>query len=231
MSEALTSAEGITKELREQAAIEYRKDSEGQGQGNGNDNGQNGSNDGNGNGSNGKGGNGSKPSLTQGSYVQVKSGTRWYADSYGGGTSGTAHAGSIKFINTNGSHPYNIDGLGWVRKTDIVGYATGGYTGDWTGQDGRLAMLHQKEMVLNAEDTRNMLDAVKIIRDITNSMNMTLLSRLVNISANGGINTTSEPLEQNVHIEANFPNVTSQNEIENAINNLVNMASQRISTK
>lgn len=171
------------------------------------------------------------PSLAKGAYVQVKSGTKWYTDSYGGGTSGYAHAGTIKYINERGSHAYNIDGLGWIRKTDIVGYATGGYTGDWTGQDGRLAMLHQKEMVLNAEDTRNMLDAVKIIRDITNSMNMTLLSRLVNISANGGINTTSEPLEQNVHIEANFPNVTSQNEIENAINNLVNMASQRVSTK
>lgn len=66
-----------------------------------------------------------KPSLSKGSYVQVKSGTRWYADSYGGGSSGTAKAGTIKYINTKGSHPYNIDGLGWVKKSDIVGYASG----------------------------------------------------------------------------------------------------------
>lgn len=66
-----------------------------------------------------------KPSLEKGSYVNVKSGTRWYADSYGGGTSGTAKAGTIKYINTKGSHPYNIDGLGWVKKSDIVGYASG----------------------------------------------------------------------------------------------------------
>ena len=32
----------------------------------------------------------SKPSLTKGSYVEVKPGTRWYADSFGGGASGGA---------------------------------------------------------------------------------------------------------------------------------------------
>lgn len=65
------------------------------------------------------------PSLNKGSYVSVKPGTRWYADSYGGGSSGTARAGTIKYVNLSGSHPYNIEGLGWVRKQDIVGYATG----------------------------------------------------------------------------------------------------------
>lgn len=67
----------------------------------------------------------SAPSLTKGSYVEVKSGTKWYADSYGGGSWGRGKAGTIKYINTKGSHPYNIDGLGWVKKSDIVGYATG----------------------------------------------------------------------------------------------------------
>lgn len=43
---------------------------------------------------------------------------------------GTARSGSIKYINLKGSHPYNIEGLGWIRKTDIVGYDTGGYTGE-----------------------------------------------------------------------------------------------------
>ena len=65
------------------------------------------------------------PSLTKGSYVNVKSGTRWYADSYGGGRSGNARSGTIKYINLKGSHPYNIEGLGWIKKTDIVGYASG----------------------------------------------------------------------------------------------------------
>ena len=163
----------------------------------------------------------SAPSLTQGSYVKVKSGVRWYADSYGGGSSGPARNGSIRYINTRGSHPYNIDGLGWVRKTDIQGYRTGGYTGDWSGQDGRLAFLHQKELILNENDTKNMLAAVSILRDFNNDM----LNRL---SATGLGGLTGSKLEQNVHIDATFPNVTSANEIENALNNLVNVASQRI---
>ena len=40
---------------------------------------------------------------------------------------------------------------------------TGGYTGSW-GSDGRVAILHQKELVLNAEDTANMLASVGILR-------------------------------------------------------------------
>ena len=46
----------------------------------------------------------------------------------------------------------------YIKKSSI-GYDTGGYTGDWSGE-GRLAMLHQKELVLNKKDTANMLDAV-----------------------------------------------------------------------
>jgi hypothetical protein len=45
------------------------------------------------------------------------------------------------------------------------GFDTGGYTGAW-GTDGRLAMLHQKELVLNASDTENMLAAVDILREV-----------------------------------------------------------------
>jgi hypothetical protein len=43
--------------------------------------------------------------------------------------------------------------------------------------------------------------------------------------------TTSETLEQNVHIEASFPSVTDHNEIEEALNTLVNRASQYANRK
>jgi hypothetical protein len=33
---------------------------------------------------------------------------------------------------------------------------TGGYTGAW-GPEGRIAMLHEKELVLNPDDTANFL--------------------------------------------------------------------------
>ena len=45
----------------------------------------------------------------------------------------------------------------------------------------------------------------------------------------GGLNSAfgGNTLDQNVHIEATFPGVTSSIEIQDALNNLVNMAAQR----
>jgi hypothetical protein len=38
---------------------------------------------------------------------------------------------------------YSASGItGWIKKTDLEGFATGGYTGDWEGSYGKLAMLH-----------------------------------------------------------------------------------------
>ena len=54
---------------------------------------------------------------------------------------------------------------------DIYGYDTGGYTGEW-GPEGRLAMLHQKEIVLNAHDTENFLAGINILRDITSAIDL-----------------------------------------------------------
>ena len=107
------------------------------------------------------------------------------------------------------------------------GYDTGGYTGEW-GNEGRLALLHQKELVLNAKDTEHILDSVKILRSLQDSMWIRFSSITNNIKANGYNGNNSSMLEQNVHIDATFPNVTNALEIENALNNLVNAASQRI---
>lgn len=64
-------------------------------------------------------------SLEKGSYVEVKDGVKWYETSDGTGSWGRAKSGKIKYISTSGTHRYNIDGAGWVRKQDIVGYAAG----------------------------------------------------------------------------------------------------------
>lgn len=172
-----------------------------------------------------------KPSLSLGSYVSVKPGTKWYADSWGGGSWGYARAGSIAYT-SSGPYGYNIGGLGWVRKSDIVGYDTGGYTGSWNNNNGRLAMLHQKELVLNANDTSNMLNAITILRDITANLGATLLNKMASISAGGassiGQGLAAAGIEQNVVINAEFPNATNSREIEDALNNLVNRASQYI---
>jgi hypothetical protein len=44
-------------------------------------------------------------------------------------------------------------------------FDTGGYTGIW-GPEGKLAFLHEKEIVLNKDDTENLLKTVSFIREL-----------------------------------------------------------------
>ena len=134
-----------------------------------------------------------------------------------------------QFQNLIGTKADGVWGPNTYDRAKAAGYDTGGYTGDW-GNGGRLAFLHQKELVLNSKDTENILNTVAIMRNLMTSLNENILSRLANVSAGSitGVNGGNDLLEQNVHIEANFPNVTNSNEIEEAIKNLVNVASQRV---
>ncbi|WJJ55279.1 hypothetical protein QB910_000035 [Dabrowskivirus KKP3916] len=54
-------------------------------------------------------------------------------------------------------------------KSSPVKLDTGGYTGDNISPDGALAILHSKELVLNATDTQNILKAVQAIREVSAS--------------------------------------------------------------
>ena len=112
-------------------------------------------------------------------------------------------------------------------------FNTGGYTGSW-GPEGRLAMLHQKEIVLNANDTENLLTAVSMIREISaqlenNALAMRYLNNIGDITTM--LNHSGDTLQQEVHITAEFPNATNHNEIEEAFGNLVNLASQYANRK
>ena len=162
----------------------------------------------------------------------------YYYDSYGTSPVGSKYSGVANGVvvdritnNPYGIHIHSADGrypdLGWVKKSQLSGYDTGGYTGEW-GSDGRLALLHQKELVLNKEDTANMLNAISIMRNITNMLGSSVLGKLAAATAGGlGTEVGGDVLEQNVHIDAQFPNVKDSREIEEALNNLVNMASMR----
>ena len=131
---------------------------------------------------------------------------------------------------------YDIGGL--------VGYATGGYTGEWAnGSDesnGRIAMLHQKELVLNETDTKNILDAVKSIRDLNvSSIDDAIMSGIANmivkLSTNniGNIpnNTSTNTSNNTFNITAEFPNANDVNEIREAIMSLPNLASQYLARR
>ena len=114
-----------------------------------------------------------------------------------------------------------------------VKYATGGYTGAWANGDneGRLAFLHQKELVLNADDTANMLATVNIVRGImsdVSGMNFKMQNGLPSSGAYSAFSrNTDNSTSQNIVINADFPNVSDALEIKQAFNNLVNIASQK----
>ena len=126
--------------------------------------------------------------------------------------------------------------MGWY----VEKFATGGYTGDW-GSEGRLAVLHQKELVLNQEDTKNMLAAVQSIRELAPSMIAEMRARISGASNASqalfgsrysgqftDFNRKVTELAQNVSINADFPGVRDAIEIKEALESLVQTSAQRI---
>ena len=164
----------------------------------------------------------------------------YYSSSYGTGIVGARGIGKkVRITRIIPGRPYpihvvsNDSAYGWLKEEQLSGFDTGGYTGEWDNKSGKLAVLHQKELVLNEEDTKNMLNAVNILRNITNNLGKTFLDKLSSFNANNNyilsnMNPNNNTLEQRVSIEATFPNVKNSYEIENALNNLVNVAAQRI---
>ena len=111
----------------------------------------------------------------------------------------------------------------WKKKiaTSPQQFESGGYTGSWD-ESGRVAILHEKELVLNQDDTKNILTVVQLVRQIAaNSYLNTLTPGVINNSQES-FNT----VQQQVTIDASFPSVSDRNEIEQAFNNLVNRAAQ-----
>ena len=106
-----------------------------------------------------------------------------------------------------------------------------------------MAILHEKELVLNQEDTSNILTAVSAIRTLSPVLlkeierlldnNAMIGQNLMGARLNGHDSFVSgiNQLEQSVLIQAEFPGVTAATEIEAALNNLINDAAQYASIK
>lgn len=91
------------------------------------------------------------------------------------------------------------------------------------------------ELVLNSTDTQNILDAVKNMREVV-KLKMSFMNSDIQKKTDGNvqktiINKDVQQLDQQVHIDATFPNVSVAAEIEEAFNNLVNQAVQYASRK
>lgn len=155
-------------------------------------------------------------------------------------------------IYSNNSVPANTNIIDyWDYKKQIAPYgyitkfATGGYTGEWSdNSNGRLAVLHQKELILNAKDTENMLSTVAAVRDIAgigDSINSAIANTISKMVSNLVLNTdaagkvsgvTEQDSRQNIfNINADFPNANSAAEIRDAIMSLPNLASQYLSQR
>lgn len=122
---------------------------------------------------------------------------------------------------------YNTDSWSW-------GYDTGGYTGTWSDKtdepkNGKLAYLHQKELVLNESDTQNILDAVSLVREFTKQLKSNSLGSLFDFwGSNYAKKDNEQTVKQDVHITAEFPNVNSATEIETALESLNQRAYQYV---
>lgn len=181
-----------------------------------------------------------------GKYYYTSQGASPTGSKYSGVTNGVV----VDMVNDSyGDYSYHIhsaDGtysdLGWVKKSQLSGYDTGGYTGSWDGGEGRLALLHSKELVLNADDTSNFLTAVSSIREIANLGNISStiasgVASLVRSMLGFSNNNLSEAFSSNnsttegdtFNISAEFPNANNAEEIREAIMSLPTLASQYLS--
>ena len=138
--------------------------------------------------------------------------------------------GNIALVNKH-SHP-----TPQAREYAIQAFRSGGYTGSWNDDSGRWAVLHQKELVLNASDTKNMLSAVEILRSlpiealaksiITSSSNIaSSFASGVNVSGIAGGVTNND--SKNMVINADFSGVSSADEIYKAFLSLENYGIQQ----
>jgi TP901 family phage tail tape measure protein len=83
-------------------------------------------------------------------------------------------------------------------KKHTLGLETGGYTGEFKG--GRVAMLHEKELVLNKIDTKNILDAVSMVRDFKSILPIFKQPQVATPNIHNSDNSTGETVV-NINIE------------------------------
>lgn len=150
------------------------------------------------------------------------------------GAYGTSFARQVQdIINQNRSSGNLVNyGSDKFSSYSLIGYDTGGYTGSWSdgnsdAKNGKLAYLHQKELVLNAADTENILKAVDIVRQMVQTLKSSAVAdTFSNIANSVSAQPSGETVEQNVHITAEFPAANSAAEIESALLSLNERAIQ-----
>ena len=179
-------------------------------------------------------------------------GDYYFYDSLGTAPLGNRGEGQNKTVtvqNVAPNNPFpvavmsNDSAYGWLKKYQIAKMDTGGYTGNWNSKEGKIGILHQKELVLNAYDTENFLEAIKIIErmlaqnTLAEQMKAIFLNRELAIEEMVQQNAAlisvmqlqtkhGEALKQIVNVNANFPNAKDATEIREALEGLTNQMTQ-----
>lgn len=106
--------------------------------------------------------------------------------------------------------------------------ATGALLPEW-GKEGRKMWVHQNELILNAVDTNILLKTLDIVKSqMAHNVGATQASMLNGLSLSEAVWELAKEMqiEQNINIQANFPNAKDKNEIEAAFKELVGLAIQ-----
>lgn len=121
------------------------------------------------------------------------------------------------------------------KRINGISFDTGGYTGSWNSNSGRLGILHQKELVLNASDTQNILSAVELLRTLPfTTLAQSIVDSSSNIAAsfrtgtniNGISGNTTNNETKSMVVNADFSGVRSADEIYQALLELENYGLQ-----
>lgn len=122
---------------------------------------------------------------------------------------------------------YALEGMDQIYNKDKEHAATGGLFSRRTTTE---IAENGPELVLNADDTKNILAAVSQMREVVRmkmqNLNGSLGKQTAGVAEKTIINKDVQQIEQAVHIDATFPNVSVAKEIEEAFSNLVNQAVQ-----
>ncbi len=179
-------------------------------------------------------------------------GDYYFYDSLGTAPLGNRGEGQNKTVtvqNVAPNNPFpvavmsNDSAYGWLKKYQIAKMNTGGYTGNWNSKEGKIGILHQKELVLNAYDTENFLEAIKIIERMLaqNTLAEQIKENFLNkeltaeerVKQNAELisimklqTETGKGIEQIVNVNANFPNARDAEEIKTALEGLTNQMTQ-----
>lgn len=120
----------------------------------------------------------------------------------------------------------------FLKQMGLPAFKSGGYTGEW-GPSGRLAIIHEKELILNQNDTNSLINIIREYgklkstnMDILNLSFNDIISKFKSIINKINLNDQNQVAAQQVSIEASFPNVSVASEIEDAFNDLLNRAAQ-----